>query len=129
MSFELHQRNHIEDELTKVVRRELRKGADVLTTSTGTEFRSAVHESRKRVKKVRAVGALLQEAGAKLPRKDRKRLKAAARALSKLRDSAAIVDALDRVHHRYPRQLSEHTYRMLRHRLVDARNREEARAR
>ena len=44
---------------------------------------TAVHESRKSLKKVRAVAAFLTQAGAKLPRKDRKRLKSAARALSR----------------------------------------------
>ncbi len=128
MSFELHQRNHIEDELAKIVRRELRKTARALTESAGSTLEGAVHESRKSVKKVRAVAAFLEQAGAKLPRKDRKRLKAAARALSRLRDSAAIVDTFDRVRRRYPKQLSQHTYRTLRRGLVGARNREQERA-
>src|SRR4029450_7635090 len=87
MSFELHQRKHIEHELAKIVRRELRHTARALTTSAGSKFDSAVHESRKSVKKVRAVAAVLKQAGAKLPRKDRKRLKSAARALSRRRES------------------------------------------
>src|SRR3954470_742019 len=92
MAFELHHRKHIEHELTKIVRKQLRKTAHVLTTSAGSRIRTAVHESRKSVKKVRAVAALLTEAGATLPRRDRKRLKSAARALSQVRDSTAIVD-------------------------------------
>jgi CHAD domain-containing protein len=128
MSFEIRQQNHIEDELAKVVRRELGKAAGALTDSGGSAFTDAVHESRKRVKKVRAVEALLEDAGSKLPRKDHKRLKAAGSALSKIRDSAAIVDTLDRIHRRYPKQLSEHTYAILRRALVDARDREEAHA-
>jgi CHAD domain-containing protein len=55
-------------------------------------------------------------------------LKSAARALSRVRDSTAIIDTFDRVCRRYPRQLSEHTYRILRRGLVDARDRSEARA-
>jgi len=128
MSFELHHRQHIEDELLKIVRQQLRNTSHALTTSEGSQFRSAVHESRKSVKKVRAVAAFLTEAGAKLPRKDRKRVKSAARALSRVRDSAAIIDTLDRVRRRYPRQLPENTYRVLRGSLVAARNRTEARA-
>ena len=128
MSFELHQRTHIERELAKVVRRELRHTVRALTASAGSSFESAVHESRKSVKKVRAVMAFLEQAGAKLPRNDRKRLKAAAGALSRLRDSAAIIDTFDRVRRRYPKQLSEPTYRILCRGLVGARNREQARA-
>ena len=128
MSFELHQRKHIEDELTKIVRQQLRNAAHALTTSAGSQFRSAVHESRKRVKKVRAVAVLLKQAGAKLPRSDRRRLKSAARALSRVRDRTAIIDTFDRVRRRYPRQLPEHTYGILRRGLVAARDRSEARA-
>jgi hypothetical protein len=128
MSFELHRRKHIERELEKIVRRELRKTARTLTTSAGSNFESAVNESRKSVKKVRAVAAFLEQAGAELPRKDRKRLKSAATALSTLRDSAAIIDTFDRVRRRYPKQLSVHTYGILRRALVGARNREQTRA-
>ncbi len=128
MSFELHQRKHIEDELTKIVRQQLRNTTRALTTSEGTQFRNAVHESRKNVKKVRAVASFLKQAGAKLPRRDRKRLKSAARALSRVRDSAAIIDTFDRVRRRYPMQLPEHTYGILRRGLVNARDRSEARA-
>jgi hypothetical protein len=77
---------------------------------------------------VRAVAAFLTQAGAKLPRRDRKRLKSAARALSRVRDSTAIIDTFDRVRRRYPKQLPEHTYGILRRGLVAARDRREARA-
>ena len=128
MSFELRHRKHIEAELTRIVRQQLRNTAHALTTSLGSEFRSAVHESRTSVKKVRAVAAFLTEAGAKLPRRDRKRLKSAASALSGVRDSTAILDTFDRVRRRYPNQLPEHTYGILRRSLVAARDRMEARA-
>ena len=128
MSFELHRRKHIEDELAKIARRELRKTVRTLNTSVASKFATAVHESRKSVKKVRAVAAFLEQTGAKVPRKDRKRLKSAARALSRLRDSAAIIDTFDRVRRRYPKQLSEHTYGILRRGLVSARNREQTQA-
>ena len=128
MSFELHHRKHIEDELTKIVRQQLRKTACALTTSAGSEFRTAVHESRKNVKKVRAVAAFFKQAGGKVPRKDSKRLKLAARALSRVRDSSAIIDTFDRLRRRYPKQLPEHTYGILRRGLVAARDRSEARA-
>jgi hypothetical protein len=128
MSFELHNRRNIDDELKKIVRRQLRNTTRALNTSDGVKFESAVYEARKSVKKVRAVAAFLREAGAELPRKDRKRLKSAAGALSRLRDSAAILDTFDRVRRRYPQQLPEHTYAILRRGLVEARDRQEARA-
>src|SRR4051812_5184890 len=118
MAFKLTRRKHIEDELTKIVRQQLRNTARALTTNTGSQFRNAVHESRKSVKKVRAIAAILKQAGAKLPRRDRKRLKSAARALSRVRDSTAIIDTFDRVRRRYPKQLPEHTYGILRRGLI-----------
>lgn len=129
MAFELDQQKHLEDELTKIVRRELRKTIDALSAVPKTTFDDVIHEARKSVKKVRAVLAFLEDAGAKLPRMDRKQLKLAARALSRLRDSGAIVESLDGVRRGYSKQLPAHTYSMLRRRLVASRNRETARAR
>jgi hypothetical protein len=77
VSFELQHRKHIEDELTKIVRQQLRNTAH---------------------------------------------------ALSRVRDSTAIIDTFDRVRRRYPKQLPEHTYGILRRGLVAARDRSEARA-
>jgi CHAD domain-containing protein len=102
MSFGLRRRHHIKDELEKVVRRELRKTVVALTTrDQAVPADVTIHESRKRVKKVRAVAALLEQAGVKLPRKDRKRLKSASRALSRLRDRAATIESFDSVRRRY----------------------------
>src|SRR6266511_5312779 len=126
MSFELSKRTHIEDELRSLARDQLRKAARALRTNDSRRFRSAVHESRKRVKKVRAAVALLEQAGADVPRKDRKRLKKAAGTLSRIRDSAAIVDTFDRVRRRYRKQLREHTWGVFRRGLVNARNWQEA---
>src|SRR5690349_10493140 len=53
MAFELRERKHIEDELTRIVRRQLRRAARGLTTSADSQVGGAVHESRKAVKKVR----------------------------------------------------------------------------
>jgi CHAD domain-containing protein len=55
-------------------------------------------------------------------------LKSAARAVSRVRDSAAIIEMLDHVRRRYPKQLHEHTYGILRRGLVAARDRSEAHA-
>lgn len=127
MAFELDRRKHFEDELAKIVRSELRDAAQALTSPT-TAFDDVIHESRKSAKKVRAVAALWEQAGATVRRKDLRRLKSAAGALSKLRDSAAIIETFDRVQRRYPKRLPEHTYGILRRALVTARNRQETEA-
>ena len=127
MAFELDDRKHIDRQLRRIARRQL--GRTILTLDAeGGAFSRAVHQSRKSVKKVRAVTALLRAADGRVPRKDRSRLKSAARTLSRVRDSAAIIESLERLHHRYPKQLPQHTYGILRRGLVDARDRTEARA-
>src|SRR6266487_4343456 len=79
MSFELHQRKHIDGELRSIARRQLRRASDTLRSANANTFDTAVHESRKSVKKVRAIVRVLEESGAAIPRKDRKRLKRVAR--------------------------------------------------
>jgi len=128
MAFALDDRKHIGRQLKKIARRQLRRTIVALEADDTGAFTRTVHESRTRVKKVRAVAALLKAAGARVPLKDRSRLKSAARTLSRVRDSAAIVEALDHLHHRYSKQLPQHTYGILRRALVDARDRAEARA-
>jgi CHAD domain-containing protein len=129
MAFELDRRKHIDRQLRKIARRQLRRTIQALSAAGSGTLSGTVHESRKSVKKIRAVTAFLKAAGGRVPRKDRSRLKSAARTLSRVRDSAAIIDALERLHRKYPRHLPQHTYRILRRGLVDARDRVEARAR
>jgi CHAD domain-containing protein len=127
MAFELEHRKHLEDELTKIVRRELRDIARALTTAD-TRFDDVIHDARKGVKKVRAITTSLEQVGARVPRKDRKRLKSAARSLSRLRDSVATIESLEEMHRRYPAQLPQQTYRTVHRVLMAARNREATRA-
>jgi CHAD domain-containing protein len=129
MSFELHRRKHIDDELRSIARRELRRASDTLSKADPGAFSTGVHEARKRAKKVRAVLEVIERSGGDVPGKDRKRLERAARELSALRDSAAIIETFEGVRRRYPKRLSEHTYGILRRGLVQAREERGRRAR
>ena len=62
---------------------------------------------------------VLETSGREVPRRDRKRLTSAARELSRVRDGTAIIDTFDRVRRRYPKQLPEHTYGILRRGMVE----------
>ena len=95
MSFEVHQRKHIEGELVGIARRQLRRGTEALMQRDARTLGTCVHEARRSVKKARAIVNTLRDAGAKVRRKDRRRLRKASRQLSGLRDSAAIVDTFD----------------------------------
>ena len=72
MSFELHQRKHIDTELRKIARRELRRASGTLSDSESGAFGASVHEARKRAKKVRAVLEVIERSGGGVPGKDRK---------------------------------------------------------
>src|SRR5258708_18924097 len=122
MAFELHRRGHIDVELKKIARRLLHNATGSLSTVVDSRFRDAVYESRKSLKKVRAIVAVLDAADGDILAADRKRLKSASRALSQLRDSDAIVATFDRLRRSYPKQLPEHTYAILRRGLVRARD-------
>jgi CHAD domain-containing protein len=129
MAFTLHQRKRIEDELRNTARRQLRRGSDALKQRGTRTLGTNVHEARRSLKKARAVVKTLRDAGADVPRKERRRLRKASRELSGLRDSAAIVDTFHRLRKRYPKRLAEHTYGILRHALLAARERRERGAR
>jgi len=55
MAFELGRRKHLDNELTKIVRRQLRETIRSLSEANASE--DVIHEARKSVKKVRAVAA------------------------------------------------------------------------
>jgi CHAD domain-containing protein len=129
MSFELHERKHIDDELRKMSRRQLRRAGETLAGANASTLKTAVHESRKSLKKVRAILQVLEQSGADVSRKDEKRLKRTARELSALRDAAAIIDTFDRVRRRYPTRVPEHTYGILRRGLSRAAELRERQAR
>jgi CHAD domain-containing protein len=129
MSFTLHQRKNIEDELRNTARRQLRRGSEALKQPDAGTIGARVHEARRSVKKARAVVKTLREAGGDVPPRDRRRLRKASRQLSGLRDSAAIVDTFQRLRKRYPKRLAEHTYGILRRALLDAREQGEGSAR
>lgn len=129
MAFKLHQRKHIEDELRNTACRQLRRGSEALKQRDARAIGTSIHEARRSVKKARAVVKTLRDAGADVPRKDRRRLRKASRELSGLRDSAAIVDTFLRLRKRYPKRLAEHTYGILRRALLEARERGEGSAR
>ena len=129
MSFELHQRKHIEDELLGHARRQLRRGTEALKQRDARTVGTGVHEARRCVKKARAIVKTLQDAGGDVARKDRRRLRKASRQLSGLRDGAAIVETFDRLRKRYPKRLAEHTFGILRRALLEVRERREECAR
>jgi CHAD domain-containing protein len=72
-----------------------------------------VHESRKSVKKVEALARLLDHVGFAPPRKEVKRLRAARRSLSRVRDADVAIETFDRLRSRFSHRIPEHTSAMI----------------
>jgi len=98
MAFTLQQKKRIEKQLKKMVRKELGRASTCLPQQCSDED---VHEGRKSVKKVEAVVNLLKELGSRPPKRHVKRLKSARRALSVVRDAAAMVETFDHLKSRF----------------------------
>jgi CHAD domain-containing protein len=86
MAFRLEENESVTDGLRRVVRKELRKASERLIDDRSDE---AVHETRKSVKKVRAV---LQLVGDDLHANGGKQLRRANRLLSPLRDADVLIE-------------------------------------
>jgi CHAD domain-containing protein len=114
MPFTLNPDEPIRRGLKQLIRRQLR-GADKRLREDGE---GAVHEARKSVKKARAIVELLQQADTDALGEDKRRLRAAGRALSILRDSDAVIASFDLLRTRFPRRLPEHTNGIIRRQLA-----------
>jgi hypothetical protein len=119
MAFTLKPTRSIRRELTRVVRRQLQRAEQHVREATP----AAVYEARKNLKKARAVVALLDEAGIASLRKDADRLRQAGHMLAVLRDADAVVTTFDHVRSHARRRLPEHTFAILRRRLMQAKAR------
>jgi CHAD domain-containing protein len=87
----------------------------------------AVHSARKAVKKERALLRLVRGSmSAEQRRRENAALRHAAQGLSTARDAEAMIDTLDQLSKRYAGQLPETTFRQIRARLEQQRDRERA---
>ena len=98
-------------------------GVDIRTLSlnddpTGQRTYDAIHEARKRVKKVRAILELIDDDGGSGLAHSEKRLRIVNRTLSTLRDADAMLSILTKLRSRNPRLFSEHTFALVRRRLL-----------
>lgn len=115
-SFSLKPGKPIKHELRRIARKELDGASKRLRRGYSND--SDVHESRKSVKKVEALTRLMDQMGFAPPRKKMKRLRAARRALSRLRDADAMIETFDRLRSRFADRIPEHTARVIRTHLV-----------
>lgn len=107
MSYRLQNRASLGEELRRIALEELDGALGLLAGPEGTATR-AVHESRKHLKKARAVLRLLRdELGAARYGRLRDRLRDAGLQLSELRDAQVAVETFDKLRDAYPEALAD----------------------
>jgi CHAD domain-containing protein len=107
MAFRLKVDESVKKGVRRIVRREIDGALDELTGRDGDSRDEAVHDARKRFKKVRAVLRLVRdELGAKAYRRENHSFRDAARPLTEVRDAKVLVDTLDKLAKQYAGQLS-----------------------
>ncbi|WP_283196150.1 CHAD domain-containing protein [Rhizobium sp. AN80A] len=99
MPFSIRPDRSFKSQFRKLARRQLRHAIDVLETRPeGTDH--AIHETRKRLKRVRSLYRLVASAVPKFSARENIRLRGIARSLSSLRDAAALVETATYLHER-----------------------------
>ena len=95
MAYRLKRSQSVAKGVKRVARRELKKAAEQLRYGIAGE--EPVHESRKSIKRVRALLRLIQDKLRPEYSRESSRLRQSGRALSPIRDAAALITAFDRL--------------------------------
>ena len=103
MAYEFKGRKAVGTQLARVVAKEFDRALEEVGGSQIVDRTEAVHEARRRVKKIRAVVRLLQRDLGKDHRILNRQLRTIAHQLSSLRDVDAAVEMMQSVRDRYPR--------------------------
>ena len=102
MAFQIKADESVAQGVRRIARGQIDKALDGLTGRNGTDSEEAVHDARKRFKRVRAVIRLARGGlGRKLADREGTRFRDAGRPLSDLRDAGVLVQALDQLVERY----------------------------
>ena len=116
MAFQFRPGETIRRGLRRLATKELRSARrDLRASSPGDK---EIHAARKRIKKVRAIAALLDADEGSGLKGCRKRLRRTNRRLSHLRDADAMLETLKMLRSRHPDLLREHAFARLQRRLI-----------
>jgi CHAD domain-containing protein len=98
MAFQLTAGEPPAEGIQRIVRKELKKALDQLTSPAGDKQLEVVHDVRKRFKKVRAVLRLVRdEIGPRVYQRENLYFRDAGRPLTEVRDAQALVETLDKL--------------------------------
>lgn len=122
MAYRLKPGESIPRGIERIVKKEFESALDRLSGENHCDPGVVVHESRKSVKKIRAVLRLFRaELGGRYASENRK-LQAVGRKLSELRDAAVMVEVFDQLNRKYPGELSKRTIAGIRGGLITRKN-------
>lgn len=94
--FRLHMDERVADGIRRIARGQIEEALDRLEGRTEEDFGTAVHESRKSLKRLRAIVRLVRdEIGEKAYKRENACFREVGRALSGPRDSRVLIEALD----------------------------------
>ncbi len=114
MSFRLKRDASIASEIRRLVSSQLEIAISELRTVGDPESDDAVHDARRRVKKIRAVIRLVRPALDKRYRAVDRELKDVSKLLAPVADGQGIIETLDQLAHRYRKLLPSHAVRSIR---------------
>src|SRR4051812_3081042 len=119
MSFCLKPDKPLSDEIRRIVLRQLDAGSAELTSVGDPKSDAAIHDARRRVKKIRAVIRLVQLGRNKVFRVIDKDLHDVSRLLAPVADGQGIIATLDEIAHRYRKRLPKPVVDSIRAGLVN----------
>ena len=119
MAFSLSPDRRISSEIRRIMLHQLEAATSELTSVGDPESDEAVHDARRRVKKVRAVIRLIRPDLDKAFRAVDKDLHDVNRLLAPIADGQGIIVTLDTLAHRYPKHLPTRVAASIRARLIE----------
>ncbi len=94
MSYRIDPSRNLRDEVRRIAREQLERATGQLVAEEG-DGNEAIHESRKRIKKVRGLYRLVRSAAPGFYARENARLRDTARSLSGVRDATALIETAD----------------------------------
>ena len=122
-TYRLHRDEAVPDGMRRIARGRLDDAHDELSAADDETIATAVHETRKNLKRLRTTVRLVRDAvGERSYERDNLVFRTAGRRLSAGRDAQVLLETLDDLAERYPDELAEPVIATLRTRLSDERD-------
>ena len=122
MSFRIHPDRPLGEEVRRIFSEEIGKSVAILE-ETDEQRLGGLHDTRKRLKKLRGLVRLIRPGDADFSRRENVRLRDVARTLSAARDATALVETVDRFRADFPDDFDQAMLARVRRKLVRRRTR------